>query len=247
MRFTPLALFALAAGCGSVTTTPFGADSDAGSDAGAPPFCARLDPAPLFCADFDGSTELAEWTTTGVTSGTLAVQAGDSTSPPHALRASIQPGMAGAHATVALADTGLTHARLAFAIQLDPTCFEGTNLNDGLVNVGTLVFGGGAYALALFVSGEGAVVYEGGSADGQYLPAVDVPNGAFVRAELEVDLREGARVTTRVDGGEAVVSPLSFAPAALDAPLVSVGLDGAVGHPTACVALFDDVVVDGGN
>jgi hypothetical protein len=54
-------------------------------------------------------------------------------------------------------------------------------------------------------------------------------------------------VTTRVDGGDPVVSPLAFAPAALDTPLVSVGLDAAVAHPTACVALIDDVVFDGGN
>lgn len=247
MRFSSLALLALLAGCGGVTTTPFGSEADAGSDGGAPPFCASLAPAPLFCEDFDGSTDLAAWTDTGVTNGTLAVEAGDSTSPPNALRASIQPGMASAHALVALSAAGLSHARLALALRLDPACFEGTNLNDGLVNVGTLVFGGGAYALALFVSGEGAVVYEGGASDGQYVPAATVPNGVFARVELEVELRGGASVTTRVDGGEPVVSALSFAPAALDAPVVVVGLDGAVGHPTACVALLDDVVVDGGN
>jgi hypothetical protein len=115
------------------------------------------------------------------------------------------------------------------------------------VNVGTVVFGGGAYALALFAGSEGAVVYEGGSADGQYLPAANIPSGAFARVELEVDLGGVASVTTRVDGGDPVVSPLAFGPAALDTPLVSVGLDAAVAHPTACVALIDDVVFDGGN
>lgn len=244
-RAAPLVLLALASGCGGVTTTT--TDVDAGSDAGPLPFCASLDPAPLFCADFDDSTDLAAWTSTTVTNGTLTVEPGDATSPPHALRASIEPGMANAHATVTLPTTGLTHARLSLAIRLETACFEGTNLNDGLVGVGTLVFGGGAYALALFAGSEGAVVYEGSSTDGQYLPAANVPSGAFARVDMEVDLRGEKTVTTRVDGGAPVVSPLAFAPETLDTPLVAVGLDAAIAHPTACVALLDDVVFDGGN
>ena len=243
MRTTALlALLALAIGCGGVTTTP---DSDAGSDAGVLAFCAGLDPAPLFCADFDGSTDLAAWTSTGVSNGTLTVEEGDSTSSPHALRAAVQPGMASAHATIALATTGLTHAHLALALRLEPSCFEGTNLNDGLVNVGTMVFGGGSYAVALFAGSEEAVVYEGTSVDGHYVPAGNIPSGAFVRVELEIELSNNPSVTTRVDG-ESVVSALAFAPETLDNPLVSVGLDAAIVHSTACVAPPDDVVVDGG-
>ncbi len=249
-----LASLVLAAGCGGVTTTP--PDPDAGPDAAPSAFCAALSPAPLFCADFDASTELGAWTSNSATNGTLSVQPGDSTSAPNALRASIQPGTAGAHATIALSPKGLSHARLALAIRLDPACFEGTNLNDGLVGVGTAVFGEGAtsYALALFAGSEGALVYEGGGpapADagpgGQYLPAANIPSGAWSRVEMEIDLRDGAKVRTRVNGGAPVESALAYAPASLDGALVTVGLDAAVSHPTACVALLDDVVFDGGS
>jgi hypothetical protein len=249
-----LPLVILAAGCGGVTTTPPG--DDAGADTGTTGFCAGLTPAPIFCADFDASTELAEWTSSGATNGTLAVQAGDASSPPNALRASVQPGSASAHATVSFASAGLSRARIALAIRLDPACFQGTNLNDGLVGVATAVFGSGptAYALSLFAGSEGALVYEGGGpaqpdagAGGQYLPAANVPSGAWARVEMEIDLRNGKKVTTRVDGGTPVESPLAYAPDSLDGALVSVGLEAAVSHPTACVALLDDVVFDGGS
>ncbi|MFO0757875.1 MAG: hypothetical protein U0359_15370 [Byssovorax sp.] len=248
-----MTLLPLSAACGGVTTAPPG--NDAGPDAAKAPFCADLSPKPLFCDDFDASTDLTAWTTSGAEGGTLAVQPGDATSAPNAMRASIQPGTASAYATVALAQAGLTHARLAFAVRLDPACFTGTDINNGLVGLGTVVFGAGAdaYSLSLFAGNGSSLVFEGGGAaadagpGGQYLPAAQIPSGAWARVDMDVDLGTGKKVRTRVDGGEPQESALAYAPDMLGAPLVSVGLDAAVSHPTACVAHFDDVVFDGGS
>ena len=169
--------------------------------------------------------------------------------------AAVEPGPASAYATVSLSQSGLTHARLALAVRLDPACFTGTNVNNGLVGIGTAVFGSGAtaYAVSLFAGNGTSLVYEGGGPvapdagpGGQYLPSAEVPSGAWARVEMEIDLRDGKTVKTSIDGAGAVTSPLLYASDTLDAPLVSVGLDAAISHPTACTALFDDVVFEGG-
>jgi hypothetical protein len=244
-------------GCGGTTVAPPGGDGgpEGGSpEAGSPKGCAAFQPAPLFCDDFDEGTTLSKWTSSNAMSGTIAVQEGDSVSAPNAMKSTIQPGTASAYATIQVQQQGLKHASLSFSIRLDPACFTGTDTNNGLVGVGTVVFGVGpiSYALALFASGDTSLVFESGGASGAdggaggYLPAAKIPNGKWARVAMDVDVTKKT-VTTSIDGATPTVSMLAAAPDALNGSLVSVGLDGAVSHPTGCSALYDDVSFDGGS
>jgi hypothetical protein len=253
MGLLPLALVAceLAFPLSDRFTKGYGdaATSDGAIPDGGPatPFCAGLNPKPMFCDDFDTVQPLeSHWAQ--VDNGRALLDTTLFRSPPRALLSRLDgqtPDCSYAEASNSFhGDYRGFHA--SYALYFDPATFPGEHV----VSAHFLERGSVSCAALLYLSDSTAKLVEqvqGGTNDGlsQHMGSVSVPQRRWARVDVDVDLAQ-ARLKVTVDGAPSIDDALLRAcPIPSGDAAIKLGFYNDCGSPPQTRQVsFDDVTFD---